>query len=261
MRLAGLIGLSLILTACTGTQKPAPVAGVSSPATIKLTSHTEDAQEYQGRKKLADGSYEVQGIVYYPLKTSRGFTEQGIASWYGPNFHGKKTANGEDYDMERMTAAHPTLPLPTFVEVLNRKTGKKLVVRVNDRGPFHDGRIIDLSHAAARALDVVQAGTAPVQLRALNEAEIARLQQQPEYHNHPQLFIQLAAFNSAEMAQQQQHKLKRQLNLPLQVSVNSRTAIPIHILRIGPLADMTAANQTLSQVRLAGLNKAFIRME
>lgn len=252
----------LLLTACAGPKGPAPVLDPNpTKKPIEPSIEQSEHPQFNERKNLGRGRYEIGGVIYTPLSSSRNFQEQGIASWYGPNFHGKKTANGEDYDMERMTAAHPTLPLPTFVEVTNQKTGKKLIVRVNDRGPFHDGRIIDLSHAAARALDVVQAGTAPVSLRALNEAEIVRVQQQQEYRNHPQLFVQIAAFSSADSAQQQRSKLKQQSPLPFEIATQHRNAMPVHVLRIGPLADMTAATEMLSQAKLAGLNQAFIRLE
>lgn len=255
----------VLLTACAGPRGPAPVIDQKQPEPVSSVSRPPEPDalhpQFDERKNLSNGRYEINGVVYTPLTTSRNFHEQGVASWYGPNFHGKKTANGEDYDMERMTAAHPTLPLPTFVEVTNLKTGKKLIVRVNDRGPFHDGRIIDLSHAAARALDVVQAGTAPVRLRALQGSEIAQVQQNPEYRNHPKLFVQLGAFSSADTAQQQRSKLTQQLTLPLEVVTNRKAATPVHILRIGPLADMTTATETLSQARLAGLNQAFIRLD
>lgn len=112
-------------------------------------------------------SYRVKGIEYRPLRSATGFTESGIASWYGPNFQGKPTSCMETYDMYQMTAAHKTLPLPSYVEVTNRDNGKKIVVRVNDRGPFHEGRIIDLSYTAAWKLDILKKGTAPVSIRVL----------------------------------------------------------------------------------------------
>ena len=115
--------------------------------------------------------YSINGRIYQPLLTAKGYNKKGVASWYGPNFHGKKTSNGETYDMHKMTAAHTVLPLGTMVRVKNLETGKKVVVRVNDRGPFVDDRIIDLSYAAAKKLNVVGPGTARVQLTALSNDE------------------------------------------------------------------------------------------
>jgi len=114
--------------------------------------------------------YNVFGVWYYPIPSSQGFVEQGYASWYGPGFHGKKTSNGEPYDMHALTAAHKTLPLGTLVKVTRTDTGKSIVVRLNDRGPFVAGRIIDLSNSAAHAIDMVGSGTAPVTIEALQRA-------------------------------------------------------------------------------------------
>lgn len=111
--------------------------------------------------------YEVLGTVYRPMADAEGYEEEGTASWYGEEFQGRPTSSGELYDMYAMTAAHRTLPLPTYVEITNLENGKRVVVRVNDRGPFHGGRLIDVSYAAAHRLDMVGHGTARVRIRAL----------------------------------------------------------------------------------------------
>jgi rare lipoprotein A len=112
--------------------------------------------------------YEVLGTVYRRLKSAEGYEEEGTASWYGEEFQGRRTSSGEPYDMYGMTAAHRTLPLPTFVEITNLDNGKRVVVRVNDRGPFHGGRLIDVSYAAAHRLGMLGHGTARVRVRALH---------------------------------------------------------------------------------------------
>jgi rare lipoprotein A len=109
----------------------------------------------------------VLGRRYYVLTTSEGYHARGVASWYGRDFHGLATSSGETYNMHALTAAHKTLPIPTWVEVTNLDNGKRVVVRVNDRGPFVDDRLIDLSYAAALELDMVRGGTARVEVRAL----------------------------------------------------------------------------------------------
>jgi rare lipoprotein A len=111
--------------------------------------------------------YRVNGIWYQPIANARDFTQEGLASWYGEEFHGRKTSNGERYNMYEPSAAHKTLPLGTYVRVHNLKNDRSLDVRINDRGPFVHGRIIDLSYAAAKALDIVGPGTAPVRIHAL----------------------------------------------------------------------------------------------
>ena len=116
--------------------------------------------------------YEVAGERYYVLNSSDGFAEQGIASWYGRDFHGRPTSSGEIYDMYQLTAAHKTLPIPTWVEVTNLGNGRRVIVKVNDRGPFVNGRVIDLSQRAASDLGMIDAGTAPVHVRALGSPSL-----------------------------------------------------------------------------------------
>ena len=111
--------------------------------------------------------YEVFGETYYTRTDSVDYRERGVASWYGEDFHGRATANGETYDMHGLTAAHKTLPIPTWVEVTNLENDRRVIVRINDRGPFVGGRIIDLSYAAASELDMIRNGTADVEVRAL----------------------------------------------------------------------------------------------
>ena len=112
--------------------------------------------------------YTVAGTTYYPLKSAVGFSESGNASWYGGKFHGRKTASGERYNQNKMTAAHKTLPFGTNVRVKNTENGKSVVVRINDRGPFSKGRIIDLSRAAAKKLDMIKTGTAKVSIKVVD---------------------------------------------------------------------------------------------
>lgn len=116
-----------------------------------------------------DYNYRVRGKNYNVFANAKNFQEIGIASWYGPGFHGKKTANGERYNMYAMTAAHKTLPLGSRVQVTHLTTGKTVIVRINDRGPFHGGRIIDLSKKAARKLGILKTGSARVHVKALQD--------------------------------------------------------------------------------------------
>ena len=142
------------------------------------------APALKGKRKVGN-PYKIDGITYYPINSSAGFRQKGIASWYGRDFHGKKTANGERYNMHAYTAAHKELPLPTWVRVTNLENGKSVVVRVNDRGPFVRGRIIDMSYTGARMLGMVDSGIAPVLVEALPEdgsdLRVARKAYQPKY--------------------------------------------------------------------------------
>ena len=144
-RTIAFIGLGVLMINCAGTSYSPPPP--TSPGQPK--------------------PYRVNGTWYQPMAQARGFEQQGTASWYGGEFHGRRTSSGEIYDMHSVTAAHKTLPLGTYVRVTNQRNGKSLDVRINDRGPFVSGRIIDLSYAAAKTLDVVGPGTAPVKIVAL----------------------------------------------------------------------------------------------
>jgi len=144
-----------------GHASAGPVSGTRAPAAAKATAARAEANGGNPRH------YDVFGKRYYVLPSSEGYDERGIASWYGGTFHGRATSSGETYDMHEMTAAHTSLPLPTWVEVTNLSNGKRVVVKVNDRGPFVGKRIIDLSYAAAKALDIVGPGTGRVEVRAL----------------------------------------------------------------------------------------------
>ena len=139
------------------------VVSACGPTYTTRVIDTPETRDLKGHQK----PYTVNGRRYEPLRNYHGFVQEGMASWYGDKFHGKLTSNGERYDMYAMTAAHKTLPLGVYVRVTNRNSGKSAVVRVNDRGPFVDDRVIDLSYAAAKQLGVVGPGTAPVRLEAL----------------------------------------------------------------------------------------------
>lgn len=142
--------------------------------------------------------YVIDDKTYYQIPSSNGFMQKGQASWYGPLFHGRKTSNGECYDMHSLTAAHKTLPMGTVLLVKNLDNGKNTLVRVNDRGPFADGRIIDLSYKAARDLGVVGNGTARVQLIALAEGEVKNKGEAPTLYYKDfevgEFYVQIGSF-------------------------------------------------------------------
>jgi rare lipoprotein A len=157
--------------------------------------------------------YTVDGRLYEPLLSSEGFVQDGVASWYGEDFHGKSTSNGETYDMHALTAAHKTLPLGVYVRVRNKKNGREVVVRVNDRGPFVKERIIDLSFAAARQIGITDAGTTPVHIEALGYRGDGG--SGPVYYRPPASYdagdfaIQVAAFASRENAERLMARMQK----------------------------------------------------
>ncbi len=170
-RLSTVPVLCLSMLAGCGTARisysPLPGVHVSAPVSIPSGRHARLPAGIGGHYKTGM-PYRVGGRSYFPLSTARGYDETGIASWYGRDFHGKLTANGERYDMHALSAAHKTLPLPSLVRVTNLENSRSVVVRVNDRGPFVKHRLIDLSRAAAMALGFADRGTARVRVQSLD---------------------------------------------------------------------------------------------
>ncbi len=173
---AALSAAIMALTGCTLAGYPSGSAGgPPAPAPSSMASDVPDPSSIPDAVPRQEplsphgnpAEYEAEGQTYHVLATSEGYQAQGVASWYGPKFQGRRTSSGETFDMYQMTAAHRTLPLPTYVEVTNLENGRKAIVRVNDRGPFKDDRLIDLSYVAALKLGIVASGTARVSVRAV----------------------------------------------------------------------------------------------
>lgn len=162
---ASLLVGGLLFTGCSSKSSP-PVSQSEINKIYKYTPNT-NIRNSKAMHRATLRSYEVFGVRYYPKIANVGDDFKGIASWYGPNFHAKKTSNGETYNMYAMTAAHKTLPMNTMLRVLNLENGKSAIVRINDRGPFVAGRIIDLSNSAAHKIDMVRKGTVQVQITVL----------------------------------------------------------------------------------------------
>jgi rare lipoprotein A len=155
-------------TAPTPIPPTAPASVTRAPSVDELLRVPDAVPRHEPRARRGNPPfYEVYGVRYTVLPESRGYVERGVASWYGPDFHGVATSTGEAYDMYSMTAAHRTLPLPAYARVTNLRNGRSVVVRINDRGPFKANRIIDLSYSAALRLDMVRDGTTLVEVRTL----------------------------------------------------------------------------------------------
>ena len=182
-------------------------------------------------------TYRVWGVTYQVLDSSRGYVEDGIASWYGAKFHGHRTSSGEPYDMYQLSAAHKTLPLPTWARVTNLDNGKSTVVRINDRGPFHSERIIDLSWAAAVKLDIDQRGTGRVRVEALSTEPADQTQTVMAATSSPPppagaLYLQAGAFGQREGALALQANLVERFSWPVTIRSNDS----IHRVWIGPFS-------------------------
>jgi rare lipoprotein A len=229
-------------------------------------SHIPDAVPRRETRTTAGNKnpYTVLGKTYHLIKDETSYKERGNASWYGKKFNGYHTSNGEVYDMYAMTAAHKTLPIPSYVRVTNLQNGKSVVVRVNDRGPFHEGRIIDLSYAAAQRIGILQAGTGPVEVEIAlpnDAAPIPRLNQEQAGHIEaalpPGTYLQVGAFGSKTVAQEFANNLRTQLTLP--VVVNSASSPKeIHRVRLGPFKDAASLQQARDQLAQLKIYEAHV---
>lgn len=192
-------------------------------------------------------SYVVFDVRYHVMDSAEGYVERGLASWYGPKFHGKKTSSGEVFDMHQMSAAHKTLPLQTWVKVTHLDSGRSITVRVNDRGPFVKGRIIDLSHQAALALEMTGEGVAPVEVRAIRGPDTAT-------RTAEHRFLQLGAFAIRSNAEAFVQKLRRQGLVRLSVQTRKRSTT-LHRVLQGPFKDSAEFSQAVSRLETLGITE------
>jgi rare lipoprotein A len=269
MRLFCTLLALVLLAGCSGSAKKSSsrysIKQDHGPSGYVDMSHVPDAvPRYEPRSRGGNKSpYTVWGKNYYVLDSGQGFRERGIASWYGKKFHGHLTSNGETYDMYAMSAAHKALPLPSYVRVTNLDNGKQVVVRVNDRGPFHGGRIIDLSYAAAFRLDMLKKGTARVEIEALTPSDsvlqpATAALSSPEWQttaSSGNRFIQVGAYSSWNSAQSVKTRIG--LLLPEQrIDISKRDGVPaVYRVRVGPLVlgdPLEGTQQLLDQLSSEG---------
>lgn len=249
VRLMGLLTLSILsLTACSiGQHRDSAPRGEINVAHIPNAIPRPEPRSAGGNPD----SYTVLGRTYKVMSSHDGYVERGIASWYGTKFHGRKTSNGEIYDMYKMTAAHTRLPIPSFVQVTNLENGKSIIVRVNDRGPFHPNRIIDLSYVAAIKLGIASQGTGLVEVRSIDPHtwDGTLEARRPPRSNHAgaasngtTLFIQAGAFSSRENAEQLQQRLNA-LMPSRSVQLAFAETDQLYRVRIGPLPTVDEADK------------------
>ena len=209
--------------------------------------------------------YTVLGKTYHLMEDETSYRERGYASWYGNKFNGYHTSNGEIYDMYAMTAAHKTLPIPSYVRVTNLSNGKTVVVRVNDRGPFHQGRIIDLSYAAAQRIGINKTGTAMVEVEIalpqdgppIPRRADAKLVAQVESALPPGTYLQVGAFASKDSALQFANSLRAQLTVPVVLASASSPKV-IHRVRLGPFKDASSLQGARDQLARLNITQAHI---
>ena len=254
----------------TAASKPRP-AQDGAPDYFMDVSQIPDAVPTPHTGPYKASPYRVLGRNYNPMQDGRNYRETGLASWYGTKFHGQLTANGESYDLYGMTAAHKTLPLPTYVRVTNVDNQRSIIVRVNDRGPFHSDRIIDLSYAAAVKLGFADKGTARVSVEGIdpvvwqqqnNPGYLVRAQPQTQPAVAPAqpaapasggLYLQVGAFSSGQAAEQLRTQLQGLVQAPVFVSPVQVDARTLHRVRLGPVDSHDQAQELMETLRLANL--------
>lgn len=261
--LAGLLAGCVTRPVHTPSPAPSPAPPVMVPPSEPSVPTPElppDAiPKMEPRSKQGNPPfYEVFGRRYFVLPSAEGYRERGVASWYGPGFHRGKTSNGEPYDMHAMSAAHKTLPLPSYVRVTNLKNGRSVVVRVNDRGPFKDTRVIDLSRTAAMKLDMVREGTAFVEVEAI---DTTAMEPAEPVAKPAGLFVQAGAFGDKANAERLVQRLRTDgvANATVrQDEVNGRT---LYRVRVGPVPTVNEFDATVARLRHLGLQDARLALD
>jgi rare lipoprotein A len=185
--------------------------GETPPANLDQIADAQPKAESLHR--YANRPYQVFGREYVPLASVQPYRQRGMASWYGKKFHGQRTASGETYDMYAMSAAHTTLPIPSYARVTRVATGRSVVVRINDRGPFHQGRVIDLSYAAALKLGFAHLGSAEVEVESIEPRQAATTTEQAlaATEQAAAVYVQVGAFSSRENAEGLRSRLENEL--------------------------------------------------
>lgn len=236
------------------SRSPQPLPQPVPPAPVDIDSIPEPVPQAEPRSAKGNPPfYTVLGKRYFVLASAEGYLERGVASWYGPGFHAATTSNGERYDMYAMTAAHKTLPLPAYVQVTNLGNGRSVVVRVNDRGPFKDGRIIDLSYSAAAKLGMIRAGTTFVEVRALTPAQKTA---PPAAPAPAPLYVQAGAFSTAGNAERLLAELRSQGLHKSFVRQDELAGQPLYRVRIGPIPDVREFDRVLTHLKRLGVADA-----
>ena len=252
--------MAALLSACGAVpeRSRAPAAGEADFSSLPDAVPQVEPKSRYGNPH----SYVVHGKRYFTLPSARGFVERGVASWYGEKFHGRRTSSRELYDMYKMTAAHKTLPLPTYVSVRDLSTGREIVVRVNDRGPFLKNRIIDLSYAAAAKLGIADKGTGFVEVRALAPGSAtSRPGTASRRGRSSAIFIQAGAFQVAANAQKLRSAIAGVSRMPVRVLRTSHDGRTLYRVRLGPVPGVEEADRIVDTLGTLGFERPQIVVE
>lgn len=281
--------LTLSLSGCGGSKTVPKIKRDGAPKYMPNLDKIPNAKpvvkplsRYGNRFKNGSNVYKEKNRRYKVLPTSKGYKKRGHASWYGTLFHGRRTSSGERYNMYAMTAAHPTLPIPTYVKVTNLKNRKSVIVEINDRGPFRCNRIIDLSYVAAAKLDMLGKGTADVEVQSVDprdhgitqskrllkdkplilaqnrsnklkatQKEAKQLAKAPSPKN---MYLQMGSFEQKTHALELVQKIERVVKVPTRITENKPGLTPRFLVQIGPFKNHMEAiklTQKLAQAKIS----------
>ncbi len=297
VRLAGILLLAGLFAGCASKQPFDQIVDDAPPEPIDVSNIRNAVPKPEPLSRYGNmPSYTVLGKRYYTMPSSKGYKERGIASWYGTKFHGRPTSSMEPYDLYSMTAAHKSLPLPTYVEVKNLRNGHSVIVKVNDRGPFHDNRIIDLSYAAASKLDMLGAGTALVEVRAIDTSNMEAPSEWPTWPppatalpavqqvalastdtatttaaspeiassdaagtpaaESASLYLQVGAFRNQDNARRLQQEVTQQTGNDVRVIETATDNGTLYKVQVGPLQGIEEANRVSRTLKPLGISES-----
>jgi len=274
MRIRKIFYLSLViifislLNGCSSLRKDGP-----PPYDVDVSKIKDAEPKMEPKSKYGNlVSYTVFGKRYYTMRSSKNYHERGIASWYGTMFHKHNTSSGEPYNMLAMTAAHKTLPLPTYVQVTNLENGRKVILKVNDRGPFESNRIIDLSYVAAKKLGILGRGTAKVDVKAIDPVLWANqsypnrsstmvyaqnTSKKPNYFRSKSAgnsyFLQVGAFKNRTHAEQLKYRLSKVI-ASSEITITEGYTNNLYHVKIGPIKDLNTENYVTKRLKSIGLS-------
>lgn len=270
------LSISMLLVACGmfGDRDGAP-SGAMLKSHQEIMAIPDAVPRVERRSKYGNpASYKVFGKQYSVMDSAKGYRKKGVASWYGTKFHGRRTSSGEPYDMYAMTAAHKSLPLPTYVQVTNLKNKRSVVLKVNDRGPFHDNRLIDLSYAAAVKLGITAQGTGLVEVVAINpRQDRQRAMRKVSYKtvtngselkagaDKIKLFVQVGAFSNRDNALDLQNRLLDSQINNVQINRINGAAQPMFRVRVGPVNSVEKADRIADRISRLGIGNSDIIVE
>lgn len=259
------VGLSFALCACGGLSRGGYYRHDGPPRyqTVDVSRVPDAVPRDERLSETGNDPYTVNGNTYYPVRTSRGYRERGVASWYGRMFHGRRTSSGERYDMYAMTAAHRTLPLPSYARVRNLRNGKQVLLKINDRGPFLHNRLIDLSYAAAHRLGIVATGTGLVEVVVVGpdsmiaDKKIA-VPVTSAIPPPPSIYIQVGAFSESGNAERMRRRLYGHTYSPVITQHARVDGGDVHRVRVGPIATVDEADKIVQRMQWQGYRPRLI---